>query len=124
MLKNTRLSDMTLLTPYSILQQYRRTSRFLRNLKHVSSLPIFILDAQTNLKSGSARYKIDTEFLATCTSKYSAIICKDPVAFSDVLRGIYLPRINVASVKDVENYPEMLSISEYLLPSFENHHLA
>ena len=121
---STRVTDVYLADPYVTLQHYRRALRLFTHLKE-TKLPILQLGNKHQsdflIKALGDRLhrvstKLDRDFYASLSSKYGLILCTDPVLFAADLRGSLLPVMSMVTAKDIVTNPEVIEISDYILP--------
>jgi hypothetical protein len=125
-----QVTNSFILDPYASLIHYRRSFKLLKQLKENGS-PILAIgnknqsgfDWKNNFDgikhegsnlSGSG---MSESVLAAATKNYHLILCFDPVLFASALQGMNLPVMSVATSDEVARHPEILQVSDYLLPA-------
>ncbi len=59
---------------------------------------------------------ITSNFIVNASNTYSMILCFDPVLYCKHLKGINLPVMTIARIRDINDYPEIIQITDYLMP--------
>lgn len=59
---------------------------------------------------------MDERVISSATLHYHLILCLDPVLYARHLQRINLPIIMAATTKEIHDYPEILDVTDYLLP--------
>ena len=117
--------------PYASLIHYRRSFKLLKQLKENGS-PILALgnknqkgfdwknnfDGIKHADAGSgAGSPMSASVLAAATKNYHLILCFDPVLYASSLQGHNLPVMTVATSAELAAHPEIIKVSDYLLPA-------
>ena len=119
--------------PYASLMHYRRSFKLLKQLKDNGS-PILAIgnknqkgfDWKNNFdgikhaaESGgnSNNGPMSESVLSAACKTYHLILCFDPVLYCNSLQGINLPVMSVATAAEIARHPEILKVSDYLLPA-------
>lgn len=111
--------------PYATLIHYRRSFKFLKQLKENGS-PILAIGNKNqsdgfnwkNIFDGSTANSVMSESVLSAASKhYHLILCFDPVLYANSLQHVHLPVMTVATPREIQDYPEILQITDYLLPA-------
>lgn len=121
------VTNSFIMDPYATLQHYRRSFKLLKQLKEAKS-PILAIgsknqtgfdwknnfDGIKHTESGGA---MSESVLAAATKQYHMILCFDPVLYASALQGLNLPVMSVATAAEISAHPEILQVSDYLLPA-------
>merc|ERR1712118_299033 len=59
---------------------------------------------------------MDERVISSATLHYELILCLDPILYARHLQRINLPIIMAATTKEIHDYPEILDVTDYLLP--------
>jgi len=113
--------------PYACLMHYRRSFKLLKQLKDNAS-PILAVgnknQASFNWKNDFAGIKhaqsggsMSDSVLSAACKNYHLLLCFDPVLYANALQGLNIPVMSVATSDELHQYPEILRISDYLLPA-------
>lgn len=116
-----------IIDPYATLQHYRRSFKLLKQLKDNES-PVLVLGNKhqtgfnwknnfNGIKFSTGDGPVSESVIAAATKSYHLILCFDPVLFCGALRGCNLPVMSVASAAEIRDHPEILKITDYLLPA-------
>jgi len=65
---------------------------------------------------------VDEKVISSAPSNYHLVLCLDPVLYSKTLRRINLPVMMCATAREISSYPEILDVTDYLLPSPSSSH--
>merc|ERR1719181_2567632 len=65
---------------------------------------------------------VDEKVISTAPSTYHLILCLDPVLYCKTLRRMNLPVMMCATAREISTYPEILDVTDYLLPSPSSRH--
>ena len=123
---SNKITNSFVIDPYASLMHYRRSFKLLKQLKDNGS-PILAIGNKNqqgfdwknnfdgiNYTSGGSM----SESVLTAASKhYHLIMCFDPVLFCKSLQGSFLPVMCIATAADISQCPEILRVSDYLLPA-------
>lgn len=117
--------------PYACLIHYRRSFKLLKQLKDAGS-PILavgnknesgfswkndfdgIKHAQVTCDNGST---MSDSVLSAASKNYHLLLCFDPVLFANAIQGLNIPVMSVATSAEILQHPEILRVSDYLLPA-------
>ncbi len=123
---SNKVTNTFILDPYATLMHYRRCFKLLKQLKDNKS-PILAVgnknqqgfDWKNNFDGikHAAEGPMSESVLAAACKSYHLIMCFDPILYAKALQGINLPIMMVASAEDISKHPEILQVSDYLLPA-------
>merc|ERR1711972_751506 len=65
---------------------------------------------------------VDEMVISSAPKHYQMILCLDPVLYSRALRRINLPVMMCATAREITQHPEILDVTDYLLPSPSSRH--
>ncbi|CAD7940695.1 unnamed protein product [Amoebophrya sp. A120] len=128
--------------PYSLLIHYKRAFKLLKLVRDNAGR-ILVLGNRNHFgvnwfagspaagtsnssKTLAPSYKhcprVDEQTIATATKDFSLILCLDPILFAKALHRANLPVMMVATAKELHDHPEILQVTDYLLPSASSKH--
>ena len=123
-----RVANSFIIDPYASLMHYRRSFKLLKLLKDNGS-PILAVgnknqsgfDWKNNFDginhAAATGGAMSESVLAAATKNYHLILCFDPVLYCHSLQGANLPVMSVATAEEISKHPEILQVSDYLLPA-------
>jgi hypothetical protein len=126
-----KVTNSFIIDPYASLMHYRRSFKLLKQLKENGS-PILAIgnkhqggfDWKNNFdginhaaSSTSSGGPMSETVLAAASKNYHLILCFDPVLYCRSLQNINLPVMSVATAQEISEYPEILKVTDYLLPA-------
>eukprot|EP00971_Amphidinium_carterae_P273313 5424163-Amphidinium_carterae.1 len=65
---------------------------------------------------------MDDRIISSAPKHYHMILCTDPVLYCRALHRITIPVMMCATARDINDYPEILQVTDYLLPSPTRRH--
>jgi hypothetical protein len=123
---SNRVTNSFVIDPYASLMHYRRSFKLLKQLKENGS-PILAIGNKNqtgfdwkndfdgiNHTAGGA---MSESVLSAASKRYHLILCFDPVLYCNALQGVNLPVMSVATAAEISKYPEILQVTDYLLPA-------
>ena len=127
-----KVTNSFIVDPYASLMHYRRSFKFLKQLKDNGS-PILAIgnknqggfdwknnfDGINHASSSSTGGPMSESVLAAASKNYHLILCFDPVLYCSSLQNLNLPVMSVATATEISQYPEILKVTDYLLPAPE-----
>ena len=117
---SSRVTNSFVIDPYATLIHYRRSFKLLKQLADAKS-PILALGSKNQAgfdwKKNFDGIQQGDSVLATATKHYHLLLCFDPVLFANALQGLNLPVMTVATAAEIAKYPEILQVTDYLLPA-------
>lgn len=125
----TRLSTHFVCDPYTTLMHYKRTFKFLQQLKQIPNCKILCLGNKNQIDIAWSKHfegvtlqncaatPGSSSILSAAPVHYSLIVCLDPVLFAKHLYGINVPVLGVCTPRDIHEHPEILKVIDYLLPA-------
>ena len=125
-----KVTNSFIVDPYASLMHYRRSFKFLKLLKENGS-PILAIgnknkggfdwknnfDGINHASSSSSGGPMSETVLAAASKHYHLILCFDPVLYCSSLQNLNLPVMSVATSAEISEYPEILKVTDYLLPA-------
>merc|ERR1711862_391725 len=63
-----------------------------------------------------------TQVIATAPKYYQMILCLDPVLYARSIRKMTIPVMTCTTAREINQYPEILEVTDYLLPSPTSRH--
>ena len=120
---SSKVSNSFVMDPYATLMHYRRSFKLLKQLNERKS-PILAIGNKNqsgfdwkNNFDGIQQTGMNDSVLATAAKNYHLILCFDPVLFALSLQNLHLPIMVVATAQELAQYPEILQVTDYLLPA-------
>eukprot|EP00419_Tripos_fusus_P072174 CAMPEP_0172876294 /NCGR_PEP_ID=MMETSP1075-20121228/103962_1 /TAXON_ID=2916 /ORGANISM="Ceratium fusus, Strain PA161109" /LENGTH=144 /DNA_ID=CAMNT_0013727587 /DNA_START=86 /DNA_END=518 /DNA_ORIENTATION=+ len=116
--------------PYAMLMHYKRAFKLL-SLMRQNKAKVLILGNKNQFGiDWKGRFDgiefsagiVDERVLSSAPKHYQLILCLDPVLYCKALRGINLPVMMCATAREIVSHPEMLNVTDYLLPSPSSRH--
>eukprot|EP00405_Crypthecodinium_cohnii_P020733 CAMPEP_0206480410 /NCGR_PEP_ID=MMETSP0324_2-20121206/37294_1 /ASSEMBLY_ACC=CAM_ASM_000836 /TAXON_ID=2866 /ORGANISM="Crypthecodinium cohnii, Strain Seligo" /LENGTH=204 /DNA_ID=CAMNT_0053957225 /DNA_START=196 /DNA_END=810 /DNA_ORIENTATION=- len=116
--------------PYSMLMHYKRAFKLLDAMKKNGSQVLVLGDKKQVSIDWKGRFNgiefntgvVDEMVISSAPKHYDLILCTDPVLYAKSLRNINVPVMMMASAKEITQYPEILDVTDYLLPSPTGRH--
>ena len=116
--------------PYQLLTHYKRAYKFLRLVKQNAGRVLvlgqrnhFGLNWQSAVGNGVTHHtKLDDQVISSASREYSMILCLDPILFAKSLYRVNLPVMTVATPKELHEHPEIVKMTDYLLPAPTSRH--
>merc|ERR1711879_698579 len=65
---------------------------------------------------------VDQQVIVTAPKYYQMILCLDPILYCRPLQRMTIPVMMCATARELNQYPEILEVTDYLLPSPSNRH--
>eukprot|EP00923_Selenidium_pygospionis_P052107 GHVN01090154.1.p3 GENE.GHVN01090154.1~~GHVN01090154.1.p3 ORF type:complete len:159 (-),score=16.96 GHVN01090154.1:1142-1618(-) len=121
----TTCSSHYIAEPYSILQHYKRTYKFLHQLRLNQASLLCLgrndencLDWKNDFRGIALEERggVTRDLLTNAATTYDAILCLDMVGYAKVLMLANLPVVGVATVEDLEQHVDLCRVIDYLLP--------
>lgn len=122
---SSRVTSHYITDPYTTLMHYRRAFKLLQGLRE-KSMSVLCLGNKNqvgidwkNLFEGLeiTRGQCDQKVIDAAPRFHSLIVCADPVLYAPYLRKVSLPVLSIVSAKELHDYPEILQVTDYLLPA-------
>merc|ERR1712187_265974 len=60
---------------------------------------------------------VDQKVISSAPKHYSLILCLDPKLYTRALQRVSLPVMMCATAQELNEHPEILEVTDYLLPS-------
>mmetsp|Transcript_23622 Transcript_23622/g.52370 ORF Transcript_23622/g.52370 Transcript_23622/m.52370 type:complete len:202 (-) Transcript_23622:113-718(-) len=116
--------------PYSMLMHYKRAFKLMRLLKENKAKVLVLGNKNQFGIDWKGRFEgvdfdtgiVDSQVIATAPKHYHMVLCLDPVLYARSLRRLNVPVMMCATTQEITQYPEILDVSDYLLPSPSSRH--
>ena len=121
---STRLKDVYLSEPYSHIQALRRCIKVLKGCNDAGR-PILVLGSKNKFHFNNPSLitavehvgsQVTKQFCTQATSRYSLILCLDPLLYLPVLRNVSLPLMMVVTANDLLSDTDIAKVADYILP--------
>jgi len=133
-----KLTQSFIANPYSLLQHYKRAYKLLEKMKtleegHKKGASVLVLGDKHRFEAvweyenkkrtlgdeglRFTRERLDEKAITSASKYHDLIICLDPVLFAKSLHRINLPVMTVATAEEIHEHPEILDMTDYLLPT-------
>ncbi len=125
-----KVTNSFIIDPYASLMHYRRSFKLLKQLKDNGSLILAVgnkhqggfdwknnFDGINHASSTSSGGPMSETVLAAASKHYHLILCFDPVLYCSALANVNLPVMSVTTAAEISEYPEILRVTDYLLPA-------
>eukprot|EP00434_Breviolum_minutum_P005395 symbB.v1.2.004757.t2/scaffold242.1/size254583/4 len=127
---SNKITKSYLMDPYAMMMHYKRAFKLLDAMKR-NSAKVLILGNKNQFgiswKGHFAGVEFDTgvvdeKLISGATKHYEMILCLDPVLYCRSLYKINLPVMMCATPREITEHPEILDVTDYLLPSPTRRH--
>eukprot|EP00401_Gymnodinium_catenatum_P056996 CAMPEP_0117507942 /NCGR_PEP_ID=MMETSP0784-20121206/26686_1 /TAXON_ID=39447 /ORGANISM="" /LENGTH=193 /DNA_ID=CAMNT_0005303467 /DNA_START=89 /DNA_END=668 /DNA_ORIENTATION=+ len=111
--------------PYATLMHYKRAFKLLRIMRENKAKVLILGNKNQFSIDWKGRFEgvefasgmVDKQVIATAPKYYDMIMCLDPVLYARSLRRMTIPVMMCATAREINQYPELLQVTDYLLPS-------
>mmetsp|Transcript_479 Transcript_479/g.1498 ORF Transcript_479/g.1498 Transcript_479/m.1498 type:complete len:158 (-) Transcript_479:41-514(-) len=119
-----------IMDPYSMLMHYKRAFKLITVLKAEKAKVLILGNKNQFGIDWKGRFEgidfdtgvVDGAVISSAPKHYHMILCCDPILYCKALRNINLPVMMCATAKEITQHPEILDVSDYLLPSPTSRH--
>ncbi|CAD7929255.1 unnamed protein product [Amoebophrya sp. A25] len=136
----SRLRTSYITDPYSLLIHYKRAYKLLKLVKENAGRVLILGNRNhfgvnwqqslgfrasgdgSNAPQHSMHTRVDEHVISTASKDYSLVLCLDPILFAKALHRINLPVMMIATPKELHEHPEILQVTDYLLPATTSKH--
>eukprot|EP00927_Polykrikos_kofoidii_P028486 TRINITY_DN24869_c0_g1_i2.p2 TRINITY_DN24869_c0_g1~~TRINITY_DN24869_c0_g1_i2.p2 ORF type:complete len:187 (-),score=28.65 TRINITY_DN24869_c0_g1_i2:32-523(-) len=117
--------------PYAMLMHYKRAFKLLRVMRDNNAKVLIVGSKHQFGIDWKGRFDgiefdtgvVDAQVIHTAPRHYHMILCLDPVLYARSLkRRMTIPVMMCATAKELNEYPEILDVTDYLLPSPSRRH--
>ncbi|CAJ1359915.1 unnamed protein product [Effrenium voratum] len=125
-----KITKSYLMDPYAMLMHYKRAFKLMKEMKH-NSAKVLILGHKNQFGiDWKGRFEgmefdtgtVDEKLISSAPKHYQMILCLDPVLYCRSLYRINLPVMMCATLREITEHPEILDVTDYLLPSPTRRH--
>merc|ERR1719293_501934 len=125
-----RVTASYIMDPYAMLMHYKRAFKLLRLMRQ-NKAKILILGNKNQFGiDWKGRFEgidfdtgiVDEKVISAAPKPYQLILCLDPVLYARSLHRISVPVMMCATAREITQHPEILSVTDYLLPSPTSRH--
>lgn len=125
-----KITKSYLMDPYAMMMHYKRAFKLLKVMKDNSAKVLILGNKNQFGISWKGRFAgvefdtgvVDEKLISTAPKHYEMILCLDPVLYCRSLRKINLPVMMCATLREITEHPEILDVTDYLLPSPTRRH--
>mmetsp|Transcript_15784 Transcript_15784/g.40127 ORF Transcript_15784/g.40127 Transcript_15784/m.40127 type:complete len:159 (+) Transcript_15784:49-525(+) len=123
---STRVTSSCIADPYAVMIHYKRTFKFLRELKDNKGTVLFLGNKYQKGFEWTNKFathgdtgfgQVDSIVISSAPKYYDAIMCMDLPLYAKYLRNIALPVVMVTTARELNDYPEGIDVIDYLLPA-------
>eukprot|EP00930_Biecheleria_cincta_P003688 TRINITY_DN104616_c0_g1_i1.p1 TRINITY_DN104616_c0_g1~~TRINITY_DN104616_c0_g1_i1.p1 ORF type:complete len:253 (+),score=44.32 TRINITY_DN104616_c0_g1_i1:44-760(+) len=125
-----KITKSYLMDPYSMLMHYKRAFKLLKEMQK-NRAKILILGNKNQFGiDWKGRFEgvefdtgvVDAKIISSAPKHYDMILCLDPVLYCRSLFRLSLPVMMCATTREITEHPEILDVTDYLLPSPTRRH--
>lgn len=116
---------------YQLLIHYKRSFKYLKLVKENQG-KVLVLGNASNYRmnwgniidKNRCHYhnEMDENVVSGATRDYSLILCMDPITFCKALHLRNIPIMTLATAAELNKWPEILTVTDYLLPTPTSKH--
>eukprot|EP00435_Cladocopium_sp_Y103_P071721 s42_g38.t1 len=125
-----KITKSYLMDPYAMMMHYKRAFKLLDVMKQNSAKVLILGNKNQFGISWKGRFEgvefdtgvVDEKLISSAPKHYEMILCLDPVLYCRSLRKINLPVMMCATLREITEHPEILDVTDYLLPSPTRRH--
>eukprot|EP00403_Amphidinium_massartii_P031185 CAMPEP_0178387076 /NCGR_PEP_ID=MMETSP0689_2-20121128/8889_1 /TAXON_ID=160604 /ORGANISM="Amphidinium massartii, Strain CS-259" /LENGTH=301 /DNA_ID=CAMNT_0020007433 /DNA_START=53 /DNA_END=955 /DNA_ORIENTATION=- len=127
---SNKITSSYIMDPYAMLMHYRRAFKLLKLIQN-NGAKVLVLGNKNQLginwksKFEGMEYHtgaVDDRVISSAPKHYDLILCTDPVLYCKALQRMTVPVMMCATARDINDYPEILQVTDYLLPSPTRRH--
>mmetsp|Transcript_33438 Transcript_33438/g.51995 ORF Transcript_33438/g.51995 Transcript_33438/m.51995 type:complete len:156 (-) Transcript_33438:38-505(-) len=120
-----KLTATMVMDPYAMLMHYKRAFKLLKQMKDNQAKVLILGNKNQFGIDWKGRFEgmsfdtgvVDEKVISSAPSNYHLILCLDPILYAKTLRRMNLPVMMCATAREINDYPEILDVTDYLLPS-------
>ncbi|CAE7831132.1 XI-D [Symbiodinium sp. CCMP2592] len=125
-----KITKSYLMDPYSMLMHYKRAFKLMKHMK-ANHAKVLILGNKNQFGiDWKGRFEgmdfdtgvVDEKTISSAPKHYDMILCLDPVLYCRSLYRINVPVMMCATPREIAEHPEILNVTDYLLPSPTRRH--
>uniref|UniRef100_A0A7S2I880 Uncharacterized protein n=1 Tax=Alexandrium andersonii TaxID=327968 RepID=A0A7S2I880_9DINO len=125
-----KVTNTPIMDPYAMLMHYKRAFNLLQLMK-ANRAKVLILGSKNQFGiDWKGRFEgidfdtgiVDERVISAAPKYYQLILCMDPVLYCKSLKNISLPVMMCATAREIVQHPELLDVTDYLLPSPSSRH--
>ncbi|OLQ10545.1 Unconventional myosin-X [Symbiodinium microadriaticum] len=125
-----KITKSYLMDPYSMLMHYKRAFKLMKHMK-ANHAKVLILGNKNQFGiDWKGRFEgmdfdtgvVDEKTISSAPKHYDMILCLDPVLYCRSLHRINVPVMMCATPREIAEHPEILNVTDYLLPSPTRRH--
>ena len=125
-----KITKSYLMDPYSMLMHYKRAFKLMKHMK-ANHAKVLILGNKNQFGiDWKGRFEgmdfdtgvVDEKTISSAPKHYDMILCLDPVLYCRSLHRINVPVMMCATSREIAEHPEILNVTDYLLPSPTRRH--
>ena len=119
-----KVTKSYLMDPYAMLMHYKRAFKLMEVMKQNSAKVLILGNKNQFGIDWKGRFEgmefdtgvVDGKLISAAPKHYQMILCLDPVLYCRALHRINLPVMMCASLREMTEHPEILDVTDYLLP--------
>ena len=119
-----KVTKSYLMDPYAMLMHYKRAFKLMDAMKKNSAKVLILGNKNQFGIDWKGRFEgmefdtgvVDGKLISGATKHYQMILCLDPVLYCRSLHRINLPVMMCATLREITEHPEILDVTDYLLP--------
>merc|ERR1719401_1733100 len=119
-----------IMDPYSMLMHYKRAFKLLKLMKDNKAKVLILGNKNQFGIDWKGRFEgmefdtgiVDEKVISSAPKHYQLILCLDPVLYARSLHRISVPVMMCATAREITQHPEILRVTDYLLPSPTSRH--
>lgn len=125
---SNKVTSSYIMDPYAMLMHYKRVFKLLGSMRRLpggqrarvlvlGNKHQFGIDWKNRFQGFDfLQGSMDDRVISSAVLHYELILCLDPVLYARHLQRINLPIVMAATTKEIHDYPEILDVTDYLLP--------
>eukprot|EP00933_Yihiella_yeosuensis_P018429 TRINITY_DN15127_c0_g2_i2.p1 TRINITY_DN15127_c0_g2~~TRINITY_DN15127_c0_g2_i2.p1 ORF type:complete len:259 (+),score=45.72 TRINITY_DN15127_c0_g2_i2:90-866(+) len=125
-----KITKSYLMDPYAMLMHYKRAFKLMKLMKDANAKVLILGNKNQFGINWKGRFEgmdfdtgiVDDKVISTAPKHYKMILCLDPVLYCRSLNRINVPVMMCATAREITEHPEILDVTDYLLPSPTSRH--
>eukprot|EP00929_Paragymnodinium_shiwhaense_P120560 TRINITY_DN92510_c0_g1_i1.p1 TRINITY_DN92510_c0_g1~~TRINITY_DN92510_c0_g1_i1.p1 ORF type:complete len:177 (-),score=36.50 TRINITY_DN92510_c0_g1_i1:43-573(-) len=119
-----------IMDPYSMLMHYKRAFKLLRIMRQNKAKVLILGNKHQFGIDWKGRFDgidfdtgiVDSSVINMAPKYYHMVLCLDPMLYTRSLKNLSIPVMMCASARELNSHPEILEVTDYLLPSPSSRH--
>jgi len=125
-----RITSTYIMDPYAMLMHYKRAFKLMKVMKDKRAKILMLGNKNQFGIDWKGRFSgmdfdtgiVDERVISSAPRHYQLVLCLDPVLYCRSLRKINIPVMMCATAREITQHPEILEVTDYLLPSPSSRH--